>query len=64
VSLPGEARRSPLKSLGSGLEAFLEGLVQEDRLFKFKEGRTFKYTDQILKARNSEEEDSPGELKP
>lgn len=41
-----EARRSPLKAMEPGLEGYLEGEVMEGRLFKFRAGRTWKYTDQ------------------
>jgi len=41
-----DARRSPLKSMEPGLEGYLEGEVKEGRLFKFRAGRTWKYTDQ------------------
>ena len=45
-----EARRSPLKSMEPGLEDYLEGEVKEGRLFKFRAGRTWKYTDQRSRA--------------
>jgi hypothetical protein len=41
-----DAKRSPLKSMEPGLEEYLEGEVKEGRLFKFRAGRTYKYTDQ------------------
>jgi hypothetical protein len=41
-----EARRSPLKLMEPGLGDYLEGEVKEGRLFKFRAGRTWKYTDQ------------------
>ena len=45
-----EARRSPLKSMEPGLEDYLEGELKEGRLFKFRAGRTWKYTDQRSRA--------------